>query len=84
MRNWEHNDRISEEVGDWEYSMISVDHQRGFSVFGFLNCLSSCVEVAVGEIQRINLGGCEETHLFPVLAKLCEILQIHITFPTES
>jgi hypothetical protein len=69
--------------------MISVDQrgrERGFIVIGLLNCLSSCVEVAVGEryteeIQRTNLGGgCGETHLFPVLAKLCEVLQIHITF----
>jgi hypothetical protein len=68
--------------------IISVDQrgrERGFIVIGLLNCLSSCVEVAVGkryteEIQCTNLGGCGETHLFPVLAKLCEVLQIHITF----
>jgi hypothetical protein len=66
--------------------MIIVDH-REREVFSFwsLNGLSSCVEVAVGERQRTNLGGCDETHLFPVLARLCEVLQIHITlFPMES
>jgi hypothetical protein len=35
MRNWEHNDRISEEVEDWEYSMISVDHRERFFSFWF-------------------------------------------------
>jgi hypothetical protein len=60
MRNWEHNTRISEEVKDWKHSTISVDQRERFYSFGLLICLSSCVEVAVGEKYNVQIGWLRE------------------------
>ena len=80
MRNWEHNTRISEEVKDWKHSTMSVDQRERFYSFGLLNCLSSCVEVAVGRTNWMVEGKhiccrffwrnrakfCKSTSLFPM------------------
>jgi hypothetical protein len=85
MRNWEHNTRISEEVKDWKHSTISVDQRERFYSFGLLNCLSSCVEVAVGEKYNVQIGWLREN---TSVAGFGEIVRSfanpHHSFPMES